>query len=300
MRLSLLALIPVVLVCASGPGPAEPDGTVGSGASPTHKSVTAIRGVASPEAVVSLRDEFGALTVLKAGADGSYVFDGVRLKEGRNRLVLRLFDEKGNASESIREVLCDTVPPALSVLAPKEGLLARGPSVEIRGTTEAHATVLVKDGALECGAATAGADGAFRILPPKLPDGRHELAIVARDAAGNEATVTRRFAVDGTPPAVRIVSPATGMLTYRNRLGVRHGRRHPVSINVVVESEPHASVELLVNNEGRGSAVAAADGKVRFVGVGVPITQIWLGAAATDSAGNVAHAPRVWLGQPKF
>lgn len=279
--------------------------TVGAGvkqrATPlTRKPITTIRGVTTPGMVVALLDEFRTLTVKRAGSDGRYEFTGVRLREGINRLRLRFLGSTGLLREIVREIRCDTTPPVLSLATPAPAAVVNSAAPLVGGVSEPNVTMIVSadDGRTTQRVTTT--TGAFQLRAPPLAEGKHELVIHAVDRAGNETVDRRTLTVDTTPPAVKIVSPDTGTLTRRSRFGVRQGRAHPVSINVVLEAEPDSTVTLLVNNQARGSVRVGPSGKVHFVNVNLPLTQVWLGARAVDRAGNIGRAPQVWLGRPQF
>ncbi|NCO92835.1 MAG: hypothetical protein GW911_11260 [Armatimonadetes bacterium] len=249
--------------------------------------------------MVRLTDEFRTLTVLKADDRGLYRFEGIRLKEGLNRLSLDFVGADGEVREFSREVLRDSTPPALTVLEPSVGATARKSPPLVSGLTEPGVEISVQVDSVSAGQTRAGAEGSFAVQLDRQSEGRHDVAITATDAAGNSSAEHRALALDTMAPEVRILSPDTGVLTRRSKFGVRQSRAYRASLNVVLQSEVGATVELLVNNESRGSVETGPTGEVRFLNVSLPQTQIWLGARATDAAGNVGHARPVWLGQPK-
>jgi hypothetical protein len=266
----------------------------------TREAVTSVEGQTQPGTMVRLTDGFKSLTILKADDRGLYRFEGIRLKEGLNRLSLDFVSADGEVRESSREVLRDSTPPPLTVREPSPGEIARTSPQLVSGLTEPGAGVTVQVDSVAAGQTRAGVDGSFSMQLAKQSEGRHDVAITATDIAGNASTEHRTVDLDTTPPEVKILSPDTGVLTRRSKFGVRQGRSYRVSLNVVLQSEVDATVELLVNNESRGSVRTGPTGEARFLNVSLPQTQIWLGARTTDAAGNVGHARPVWLGQPKF
>lgn len=163
------------------------------------------------------------------------------------------------------EYIVGSGSPNLHVAAPADGTLTRTKAVTVSGTTDPGATVTI-DGA----SVSVAANGSFS-ASYTLADGSHTFDVVATDAAGLTATVTRTVTVDTTPPAISITAPSAGLLT-----------RNPV-VQVTGTTEPGATVivdgvEAAVSASGQFSvAIALREGTNTVT------------AAAMDAAGNTAQ-----------
>lgn len=99
--------------------------------------------------------------------------------DGAASLKIELGGLRGESWTSQLEV--DSLAPRLSVSFPVEGSALTSESIQLRGS----------------------ADGAFE-LPLNLGPGWNEIKLVARDAAGNEAHLTRRVFSDRQPPSLSL------------------------------------------------------------------------------------------------
>lgn len=174
-------------------------------------------------------------------------------------------------------VIHDDQPPAIELVAPKAGTVVRGTIAAEVVAVDAHGIAGVE---FRLDSSLVGFDTAapFRVtLDTKaVADGPRTLSAVARDRAGNAASVAAQVTVDNTPPEVRIVRPGSGSMVNG-------------AVEVVVEARDAVSgvdrVELAVN--GVLQSVAETP-PYRFqvdpqaLGVGSYV----LVAAATDRAGN--------------
>lgn len=95
-------------------------------------------------------------------------------------------------------VLFDLSPPALEVTSPANGATTESASVEVKGTAEAGAKVLVN------GTETANNDGQFSTTV-NLTEGANGIQVEASDDAGNK-TVKNLTVTRSTPPAVPTTS----------------------------------------------------------------------------------------------
>src|SRR5690606_9265863 len=106
----------------------------------------------------------------------------------------------------------DLTPPVLTILAPAPWSLVAGPNVVVRVSADepvegtVNGTPLVADGDLRWRAELLVGDGVQR------------LAIIVRDAAGNETAREIEIDVDGTPPVLALDSPADGLVVTTDRI----------------------------------------------------------------------------------
>ncbi len=110
-------------------------------------------------------------------ADGSFrvTWD---LEEGSNTVVVAAEDYVGNRREVVYQVIRDTLPPDLLVLAPISGHTTRNATVSFVGTTDSNATLTIN------GLAVPLKEGTF-VYEVDLETGNNTFVLVARDPAGN-------------------------------------------------------------------------------------------------------------------
>jgi hypothetical protein len=106
-------------------------------------------------------------------------------------------EEDRKEFESELGVLFDLKPPALEVSSPASGLTTNADKIDIKGTTETGAKVLIN------GESVTNTDGAFA-KQVSLNVGANAFKVEAEDGAGNKTvktiTVTRNAAASPTPP----------------------------------------------------------------------------------------------------
>ena len=125
--------------------------------------------------------------------------------DGPHTITVRAVDAAGNVATVTRSITIDTTAPSLSVTSP-DFELTNTPSVTVSGTTEPGVSLTLN------GAAVAvGAGGAFSTTLT-LVAGSNTITIVATDAAGNSATVTKPVTFDSAAPAISVISPAPGAI----------------------------------------------------------------------------------------
>ena len=126
---------------------------------------------------------------------------------------IRVVDVVGHENMTKVKVLLDTTPPGLQVDSPLDGSWTSAEAVEVVGTTEPDAVVSVNGytGTLE--------EGLFRVEVP-LGAGTVVLTVTATDPAGNWAAVVRVIDIDRKAPVLKVLSPADGCMTSRDRVVV--------------------------------------------------------------------------------
>ncbi|MEM8884562.1 MAG: LamG-like jellyroll fold domain-containing protein [Planctomycetota bacterium] len=126
---------------------------------------------------------------------------------GEHRIAYRLEDRAGNARVGDVAVTIDRTAPELAIEEPADGLMQRQGGIAVRvRVTDAHPAATVRIH----GQDVPWRDGAA-VLRLTLPNGRHELAVTAVDAAGNRSERSVRVTVDDSAPdllldARRVVS----------------------------------------------------------------------------------------------
>lgn len=162
--------------------------------------------------------------------------------EGEAQAPIRVVDAAGHATMALVPLVVDGTPPRIgdpelpplapgAILLPLAGerpFVASGPVI-IDATIDADDLAFL---AIEADGAVIATALPATWTPPRGPDALHEIRIVARDAAGNEASVARGVFTDVAPPLIEVVeAPAA--------------------------AKPGASVELAVRYHGSPSSLAA-------------------------------------------
>jgi hypothetical protein len=109
----------------------------------------------------------------------------VALNEGDNLLTAVATDSADNSTTVTRTVNLDTVPPALTVTTPRDGLFTNSDVVTVTGSTEVTASLTVS-GTLS----TVQPDGSFTAWT-LLERGESVIPVVSTDVASNSTTITR-------------------------------------------------------------------------------------------------------------
>ncbi len=172
-----------------------------------------LSGTAEAGTRVTIRDGDTVIGRVTAGQDGTWRFTpATALSDGEHVLTVRAEDPAGNVSvpSEAFHVNVDTVPPAKPLVTevvdnegPVTGALqphdtTDDPRPEIKGTAEHDSLVLIYDTVFGkqvlLGSVTAGKDGSWAFRPESaLPEGDHQLVIVARDAVGNRSEPSEAF-----------------------------------------------------------------------------------------------------------
>lgn len=143
-------------------------------------------------------------------------------------------DAAGNTAEASVQFEIDATPPAVVLISPEDGAVLRGPTVDVTGATEPHATVELIAGGTGYGA-QADAGGAFVVPRVALALGDNEIAARATDAAGN------------TGDYVRITVERRGKTMLRGDLEApsSHDRSQPLPVSVRLHNETDEPIERL-------------------------------------------------------
>ena len=128
------------------------------------------------------------------------------LGDGSHTVTINAADNDGNdATEKSTTFTVDTVPPALNVTSPTDGLITATAALTVAGTTNdatsSPVTVTVQLNNVDQGAVTVGSDGAFS-KAITLAEGSNTIVVTATDAAGKQSSVTRSVTLDTSVPVV--------------------------------------------------------------------------------------------------
>jgi subtilase family serine protease/flagellar hook assembly protein FlgD/fibronectin type 3 domain-containing protein len=194
-----------------------------------------VRGSVSETNLESYLLEFGlgvpprTLVPLSGGASPGEVsadWAVAEFPDGRYTLKLSARDRAANRGELLRQVTLDGTPPTVAIDAPSEGFVTS--QAPFRGTAFDEnfesASLEIAPGPIETAfqftevAPLASAIQGGELHPGlALEDGEYTLRLTAVDRAGNEASVSRGFTFDKTPPG----APSGLAASVENREDVR-------------------------------------------------------------------------------
>lgn len=128
------------------------------------------------------------------------------LGDGSHTVTVNVSDHDGNAAtQKSTTYKVDTVPPALNITSPTDGLITATSSINVSGktndATSSPVTVKIKLNGKDQGSITVGSDGSFS-KSITLADGGNTIEITATDAAGKSSSVTRTVTLDASVPKV--------------------------------------------------------------------------------------------------
>ena len=127
------------------------------------------------------------------------------LSNGTHSFSLKVSDHDGNAAtELVTSFTVDTVPPALTITSPADGLITNKESLTVSGTTNdvtsTPVTVTVNGAPV-----TVQTNGSFTTTVT-LKSGANTITVVATDAAGLKTTITRTVTLDTGAPVFQEIS----------------------------------------------------------------------------------------------
>ena len=198
----------------------------------------------------------------------------ITLANGNNFVTITATDAAGNATSVVRQITVDNTPPTLTLTGPAEGLITKELVAHVTGTASGNTAVtLTVNGA----AVALGAGGAFSI-DVAITEGANTLTVVATNAAGLRATVTRRVVRDTQAPALGWSAPVDSAITR-------------LSVIAVTGTITDATTTTLTVN---GSTVTV-NATTKAYSTTLPLTTDGVATitlAATDAAGNTTTAAR--------
>ena len=126
--------------------------------------------------------------------------------DGAHTVSVEAADNDGNAAAAKSTTFTvDTVPPALNVTSPAEGLVTATAALAVSGTTNdatsSPVVITVTLNSADQGPVTVQANGAFS-TPLTLAAGANPIGVTATDAAGKVSTVTRNVTLDTSVPQI--------------------------------------------------------------------------------------------------
>ena len=225
-------------------------------------------------------------TVGQAAGSGSYTTGSASqtLGDGSYYWAVRSTDSPGASSAwayanggSIAFKVDTTAPSAPSISSPSNNSYTNSTTPTISGSSEASATITVRDGMSTLGTTTANGSGAWSYVTGTLSVGAHSFTAKAADAATNESGWSSAVAVtiDTTAPsAPTIDSPASGTTTNDNT---------PTFSGT---SEASATIDLYSGGSPVASTTADGSGNWSYTFGTVGDGTYSVTAKATDLAGN--------------
>jgi hypothetical protein len=208
-------------------------------------------------------------------APGTFTAKEVRLEEGINTITAKAVSNAGNSATSSIKVTVDTIPPKITLTAPKDQTLTNKKMVTVTGTIDDPlATVKVNNTPVQV------SKGVFTLSGVNLAEGSNTITATATDRAGNQAKAASIVVVLKTiPPA----PPKLGELPFVTRDTV---------ITVKGTAEPTSVVELYMNSASRGSMKADEKGVFSFK-VSLQEGNNAFSAVTSDAVGNVSASSAV-------
>lgn len=158
--------------------------TIDTEYSATFSAQITVKGTSLPKYSVKLFVNNKLTDIIQTKDDGTFVFDGVALSEGKNVITAKAVNEKDKESNFSEEIVViqRAKPPSLEVYAPKAGESYHGgeKNVRVTGKTDAYAKITVNEFW-----AIVDAGGNFNYTLP-LHDGENTIKVAASDEAGNK------------------------------------------------------------------------------------------------------------------
>lgn len=193
---------------AAGPGgviTAARTWTVTADGEPPELEVDATRHTDGANVEVTGTSEAGARVRVTGGArparttagDGGAFTAEVALRGGENRLEVVAADAAGNETSDALRVVRDARPPELTVDA-SESVDTSTPAIAVTADDTTEVTVHAELDGERVGEKHKAGDEAVDLPLGWLPDGEHEVTVVARDRAGNEERAEHALVVDTT------------------------------------------------------------------------------------------------------
>jgi len=133
--------------------------------------------------------------------DKSFTLAGVALVAGLNNITVETKDLAGNTGSATISVNLDTASPVIQITAPASSSNVNTPAITVTGTVnEAVQTVTVN------GVAAQIMDKSFTLSGVALVNGLNNIAIEAKDLAGNIGTAAVSVNLDTALPVVKVIS----------------------------------------------------------------------------------------------
>ena len=180
----------------------------------------------------------------------------------------------------------DNVPTATGTIANNSTTDDTTPT--FGGTTEAGATVTIKDGNTVLGTAVADANGNWSFTPTTpLANGAHSITTTATDAAGNTSPTsdTLNFNIDASAVVVSITKAVDNVAANTGDLADK-ATTNDTTPTLVGKAPANTVVTIREGNTVIGSTTADANGNWSFTTPEQSATSHTYTASATNAAGN--------------
>jgi len=203
------------------------------------------------------------------------------LPEGLVMVVATVQDLAGNPASTQTEFTVDSVPLAMTILAPADGLITKDAEIQVTGTVEVGVI------AAEVNGVAASVTGTVFSATVPLRAGVNMLVAVGTKANGKTGTASVEVTRDTVAPIVRITSPRDGFVAVNSAITVTG------QVNDTVTGGTNARV--VVN----GVEATVMNGS--FMAMELPLVRgtNTIEAVATDAVGNEGrHAITVTFEMP--
>ncbi|HEV7744529.1 MAG TPA: hypothetical protein VGO56_06010 [Pyrinomonadaceae bacterium] len=240
--------------------------------SATAVTLNAAMGAAGNPLWLSLNVAAGGLTLNGGSALYGVVTapSGLVTINGNSSLIGNVICDRLTSNGGLLRILQqgDTTAPVVTIQQPVEGALTNATQVTVSGTfSDASQTTITVNG---ISAALNG--NSFSVSVP-LTEGANSLLLVATDAAGNHADVTRHVVRDTTAPTVAIAQPLPNTITNGSQ--------------IIVSGSFNGATSVQINNVNATLAGNTFSATVPLSEGGNVLTVV-----ATDAAGNHSEATR--------
>ena len=223
-----------------------------------------------------------------ANADGIWAVQSRVLTDGHYTVTVTVVDAVDNVSSESTSFTINSTLPGLIVESPEDNLFTRNGAIEINGSTEEDAVVIIavsnEDGnIIATPTVQQSPDGTFdALVDPELGEGAYTITISSTSSNGLSTIITRDVVVDQTLPVTTITQPGAGAVL---------GTNTPVIIGT---TEPLADVDVFLDDLFLGTATADENGAWSFE-IEAPLDDATylVEAIATDLAGNVGEGDQV-------
>ncbi|MFB7139933.1 Ig-like domain-containing protein [Gottfriedia sp. NPDC056225] len=232
---------------------------------PIGDNETVLTGKTEANATITIKNGNSEIGSGKADANGLFEIQVGKQTAG-TILTVTAKDSAGNVSEDANTTVLDKTAPATLVIHSFSDN-----DTELTGSTEAGATVIVKNGDKVIGTGKAYSNGYFVVQVGKQAVGTI-LSVTAKDQAGNEGNVFDVVVLDKTAPAVPVVNAISDK-----------------DATLTGKAEANATITVKVGNNVIGSGKADANGSYQ-IQVGKLKAGTTLTVTATDGSGNVSGA----------
>lgn len=147
-------------------------------------------------------------TSVAGGYDCTYT-PQTALSEGSHTVTISIADNDGNVSDLLSSAFnVDTVPPALNITNPANGLITNNKTLSVSGTTNdatsSPVTINIKLNGTDQGAVNVSSGSFSKSIT--LAEGANTIEVKATDAAGLTSTVTRTVTVDTKAPTISAIT----------------------------------------------------------------------------------------------